>query len=180
MKKIMLVSFIAMGVMSTSAHAEREEIGSPAPSTGVVKFHGSVVESPCFLHLDSAEQTVELGEIAKTQLDEEGGRSPAKPFQIKLEKCDTAGAAKTFTIAFNGTAGDSSELSVAEAERGVAVVINDNAGNAVSFDGSPSDKISMTDGQNVIDFTAFVKKANGGEVLPGEFSAQTNFTIDYK
>ncbi|QJU42287.1 fimbrial protein [Serratia marcescens] len=174
MKKLMMVSMIAMSVLSATAHADE-----PAPSAGVVKFHGAVVESPCFLSLESAEQTVELGDIAKSQLDQADGRSPAKPFQIKLEKCDVTDT-PTFTISFNGAAGDKNELSVAESDRGVAVVINDKDGKNVSFDGTTSGDITMVADQNIIDFTAYVKKSSGGTVTAGDFTAETNFQIDYK
>ncbi|QJU42297.1 fimbrial protein [Serratia marcescens] len=174
MKKLMMASMIAMSVFSATTHAEE-----PAPSAGVVKFHGAVVESPCFLSLESAEQTVELGDIAKSQLEEADGRSPAKPFHIKLEKCDTTNNS-TFTISFNGAAGDKDELNVSETDLGVAVVINDKDGNKVSFDGKASSDIKMVADSNIIDFTAHVKKVSGKAVTPGDFTAQTNFQIDYK
>jgi type 1 fimbria pilin len=184
MKKIMMVSLLAMSVLSATAHAEEggEDPKPMAPSTGVVKFEGTVVESPCFISLDTAEQTVSLGDVAKSQLDTAGQTSSPKPFQIKLQKCD-ASDGKKFTIAFNASTDgtDGSELSVAEADRGVAIGIRDKVGGEVDFKGTASEAIEMIDDENILEFTAYAKKASDADsVTPGAFTAQTNFQIDYK
>lgn len=162
MKKLMVVSMLAMSVFAATAYAAEEGGETPAdgkfPSSGVVKFHGAVVESPCFLSLESAEQTIELGDIAKSQLDETDGHSPAKPFEIKLEKCDATAEGSTFTISFTGASSDKEELSVVEPERGVAVVINNKDGKSVSFDGKASADIDMTPELNIIALPRTLKK----------------------
>ncbi len=56
---------------------------------GTVKFTGEIVDSPCVLSVDSQNQEVVLGQVQKSVFAAVGDKSPAKPFEIKLEDCDT-------------------------------------------------------------------------------------------
>lgn len=62
---------------------------------------------------------------------------------------------------------------------GTAIVVQ-AAGKNVSFDGTAGDAYPLKDGDNVLHYTALVKKANGGTVSEGAFSAVATFNLSYQ
>ena len=67
---------------------------------GTVTFEGAIIEAACSIAPESVDQTVGLGQIAKSQL-EEGGASHPEPFEIKLVGCDTT-TLKSVSTTFTG------------------------------------------------------------------------------
>uniref|UniRef100_UPI0010328539 fimbrial protein n=1 Tax=Pseudomonas antarctica TaxID=219572 RepID=UPI0010328539 len=69
---------------------------------GTVTFLGSVHSGACSIKPDSVDQTVNLGAIAKHQL-QDGGKSEARRVLIELEGCDLSDlVANTVTTTFTG------------------------------------------------------------------------------
>ncbi len=83
-------------------------------------------------------------------------------------------------LAFSGprVSGHNEELDTSGGT-GTAIVVQ-AAGKNVSFDGTEGDANTLKDGDNVLHYTALVKKANGGTVSEGAFSAVATFNLSYQ
>lgn len=73
---------------------------------GKVTFNGTVVDAPCGIDAQSADQSIEFGQVSKVLLNN-GGSSTPKNFDIKLTDCDVtnykkAGKAGTVSLTFSG------------------------------------------------------------------------------
>ncbi|MCV5341179.1 long polar fimbria major subunit LpfA1, partial [Escherichia coli] len=102
MKKVV---FALTALALTSGSAFAAESGD-----GTVKFTGEIVDSPCVLSVDSQNQEVVLGQVQKSVFAAVGDKSPAKPFEIKLEDCDTT-TMKKANVSFTGVGdADQSDL----------------------------------------------------------------------
>lgn len=64
---------------------------------GVVNFKGTVIDAPCGIAPESADQTIDFGQISKTHL-ENSGISVKKDVDIKLVNCDLSGGEKRLKL----------------------------------------------------------------------------------
>lgn len=147
---------------------------------GVVNFSGSVINAACSIAPESADQSVDFGQISKSHLAT-GGISESRDIDIMLTNCDPANLVdKTVTVTFNGAT-----LSTAPTEltttgnTGTAIIISSPAGGDVVF-GQPGVPQIIGDGNNVLRYSSWVKTATGGTVAEGDFTAVTNFTLAYQ
>ncbi|EML8942710.1 type 1 fimbrial protein, partial [Escherichia coli] len=121
------------------------------------------------------------------------GVSKPMDLDIELVNCDitafkkpsaVGGTAKAGTVklAFTGpiVAAHSDELDTTGGT-GTAIVVQ-AAGKNVSFDGTEGDANTLKDGDNVLHYTAIVKKssANNAQVTEGAFSAVATFNLSYQ
>ena len=69
-----------------------------------VNFKGTVIDAPCGIDPDSADQTIDFGQISKSHLKNDG-ISVKKDLDIKLVNCDFTDptAKKTVSVTFSGT-----------------------------------------------------------------------------
>lgn len=83
-------------------------------------------------------------------------------------------------LAFSGprVSGHNEELDTSGGT-GTAIVVQ-AAGKNVSFNGTAGDAYPLKDGDNVLHYTAIVKKANSGTVSEGAFSAVATFNLSYQ
>ena len=185
MIKSVIAGAVAMAVVSFGVNA--------APTTpqgqGRVTFNGTVVDAPCSISQKSADQSIDFGQLSKSFL-QAGGVSKPMNLDIELVNCDItsfkgvggAPAAKkgTVKLAFSGprVSGHNEELDTSGGT-GTAIVVQ-AAGKNVSFDGTEGDANTLKDGDNVLHYTALVKKANGGTVSEGAFSAVATFNLSYQ
>ena len=173
MKSKVKTTLLTLGLLAGSisvAHA----------ADGTVTFLGSVHSGACSIKPDSVDQSVPLGAIAKHQL-ESGGKSTARSFYIELEGCDLSSLTdKTVTTAFTGapssivpgalgTVGDAGGIGIMMTHGGRPVVL-----------GTPTTPQIISDGNNTLEFGAHVQGQATGPIVPGEFSAVTNFTLAYQ
>lgn len=182
--KTIIAGAIAMSMASFAAAA------APGDATlakdmgqGVVNFKGTVIDAPCGIAPESADQSIDFGQISKSHLNL-GGTSVKKDLDIKLVNCEIGGQGKTVSVKFSGghIAGHSGELGTA-GDTNTAIVVYDANDKQVNFDGTESNgSIHLKDGSNTLHYTAYVKKATGaaGEVKEGSFSAVTNFSLTYQ
>ncbi|HCU0389674.1 TPA: type 1 fimbrial protein [Escherichia coli] len=176
MIKTIMASAVAMALVSFGANAANQ-------GQGVVNFKGTVIDAPCGIAPESADQTVDFGQISKTHLKD--GISQQQNVDIKLTNCDLtkdAGTWKTVTIAFSGSSlGDGTELGTT-GDTGTAIKVSTSDGNFVKFDGTTSaGTFNLKTGDNTMRYSAFVKKATGAaEVKEGEFAAVANFNLTYQ
>ena len=176
-----LVKIGALAVIMSTFGANAADEGQ-----GVVNFKGTVVDSPCGISADTADQSIDFGQISKSTLSS-GGISAQKNLDIKLTKCDVNALTKGVQITFTGNTvssvdkeGTSSSVATELATSGptnTAVVINN--GSDVKF-GTASDFIQIGEGDSTLQFQTWVKQATGKTVSAGDFTAIANFTLSYQ
>ncbi|EJA1723937.1 type 1 fimbrial protein [Escherichia coli] len=144
---------------------------------GVVNFKGTVIDAPCGIDPDSADQTIDFGQISKSHLDADG-ISVKKDLNIKLVNCKPNN--KSVKVTFSGAtiASAANELGTA-GDAGTAVVISGQDGKLVSF-GTKGSAQSLQEGENTLHYSSWVKKATGGTVKEGYFTAVANFNLSYQ
>lgn len=177
MKLAKVALVIAMGLAGVSAaHAAEGNMGQ---GTGTVTFHGSIIDAPCSISPDTVDQTVEMGQIASAQLASQGSSAPV-PFSIDLENCDVT-TAQSAQVTFNGTvdANDSSKtmLGLNGTASGAGIVITD--GSDVLPLGTASSAVNLSEGDNTLQFTAYLQGDDASSVVPGEFNSVANFAMSY-
>lgn len=177
--KTVMAGAVAMTLVSLGANAANQNQGQ-----GVVNFKGTVIDAPCGIAPESADQTIDFGQISKAQLTN-GGTSQHKNVDIKLVNCDLEGAQKTVTITFSGsnvTGGQSqSDELGTSGKTGTVIKMSTAAGDFVKFDGAtPAGTYNLKAGDNTMRYSAWVQKATGKDaVTEGDFAAVANFNLTY-
>lgn len=178
MIKSVIAGAVAMAVVSFGANAAPQ-------GQGKVTFNGTVVDAPCGIDAQSADQSIDFGQVSKVLLNN-GGTSTPKSFDIKLTDCDitnykAGNKAGTVSLTFSGVQAGTDMLQTVGSTN-TAILITDPHGKAVKFDGATATGVSsLVDGDNTIHFTALVKKdTSGGDVAEGAFSAVANFNLTYQ
>lgn len=177
MIKTVMAGAVAMALVSFGANAANQ-------GQGVVNFKGTVIDAPCGIAPESADQSIDFGQISKAHL-KNGGISVKKDLDIKLVNCDftdPAAAKKTVSVTFSGTPvnGHTDELGTA-GDTGTAVVVSASDGSLVKFDGvTPSNATQLQEGDNTLKYTTWVKKSStANDVKEGDFTAVANFKLAY-
>lgn len=172
MKTTVLAASVAV-LLASSFGAFAANQGS-----GVVNFKGTVIDAPCGIDPISADQSIDFGQMSKTQLAA-GGTSVQEPLDIKLVNCDVSTVTKGVQVTFSGNtaSGAATELLTA-GPTNTAVVINGY--NADVAFGTPTDNIVLANGNNTLHFTSWAKQATGKAVAEGDFTAVANFNLSYQ
>ena len=151
---------------------------------GTVKFTGEIVDTPCVLSVDSQKQEVVLGQVQKSVFTAAGAKSPSKPFEIKLEDCDTGSGKTKVKVGFNGV-GDSdsngelvSVSTEAGAATGVGIGIYDNTNTLIKLNSGEAET-TLKDGQTVLYFTANYVSTKD-TVTTGYGNAEVDFNLSYE
>ena len=173
MKTKMKTVLLSIGLLAGSASVAHA-------ADGTVTFVGSVHSGACSIKPDSVDQTVNLGAIAKHQL-ETGGKSEARRVLIELEGCDLSGLTDN-TVTTTFTAAPSSAVPGAIGTVGGAgnVGIMMTHGSKPIELGVATTPQAISTGDNTLEFGAYVQGAATAPIVPGEFSAVTNFTLAYQ
>ncbi|WP_024257647.1 fimbrial protein [Escherichia sp. TW09308] len=176
MVKTIMAGAVAMALVSFGANANQGQ--------GQVNFKGTVIDAPCGIAPESADQTIDFGQISKSHLAD-GGTSQHKNVDIKLVNCDLASQKKAVTITFSGSsvASDKLEELGTSGGTGTAIKMSTAAGDFVKFDGStPAGVYNLKDGDNTMRYSAWVQKssADSATVTEGDFAAVANFNLTYK
>lgn len=173
MKKVILAALIS-GAMSASAFAVDA-------GTGTVTFTGSIITAPCSIAPGAENQEVALGQVSDVTLTA-GGASSAQPFSIQLEGCNLEGD-NLVKVTFNGTeavngATNTGMLQITGEAQGAAVKIMSTSGAQINVNSAYQQQ--YVKGDNELKFTAALQGLKGTTVVPGDFSAVTNFTLAYQ
>lgn len=175
MIKTVMAGAVAMALVSFGANAANQ-------GQGVVNFKGSVISAPCGIAPESADQSIDFGQISKAHLNADG-ISVKKNLDIKLVNCDATELATTGSVkvSFTGTSvnGLVKELGTA-GDTGTAVVVSEAGGNLVSFDGTAGAATKLQAGDNTLRYSTWVKKATSGALKEGDFTAVANFNLTYE
>lgn len=179
MIKTVMAAAVAATLVSFGAHAADPAQGAANTANqgqGVVNFKGTVINAPCGIAPEAADQSIDFGQISKSHLDA-NGISVKKNLSIKLVNCEPD---KSVAVTFTGgtIAGAQTELGTA-GDTGTAVVISGQDGKLVSF-GTAGAAQKLKTGDNVLNYSSWVKKATGGTVKEGDFSAVANFNLTYQ
>ncbi|MEP8376732.1 fimbrial protein [Escherichia coli] len=148
---------------------------------GVINFKGTVIDAPCGIAPESADQSIDFGQISKAHLAADG-ISVKKDLDIKLVNCTFENdKLKTVKVAFSGTTvnGQPSELGTA-GNTGTAIVVSSSDGTLVTFDGTAGSATKVKEGDNTLRYSTWVKKATGGTLKEGDFTAVANFNLAYE
>ncbi|HIG9582953.1 TPA: fimbrial protein [Escherichia coli] len=168
MIKTVMAGAVAMALVSFGANAANQ-------GQGVVNFKGTVIDAACGIAPESADQSIDFGQISKSHLNADG-ISVKKNLDIKLVNCEPN---KSVEVTFTGAtiAGATTELGTA-GDTGTAVVISGQDGKLVEF-GTKGAAQSLQEGDNTLRYSSWVKKATNGTVKEGDFTAVANFNLTY-
>lgn len=174
MKKTLLAAVIAFGSVSLAQAADQ--------GGGKVTFTGSIIDAPCSISPEAADQTVELGQISNISL-QNGGKSVPRNFTIDLESCSfgTPGAKNKVNVTFSGSesAGSKNMLGITGSAKGASVVITDGAGTPLDL-GQASKAQALQEGKNSLKFAAYLQgDGASAAIVPGDFQATADFKLAY-
>ncbi|WP_423779471.1 fimbrial protein [Escherichia coli] len=172
MIKTVMAGAVAMALVSFGANAAGNNANQ---GQGIVNFKGTVIDAPCGIAPESADQSIDFGQISKSHLEKDG-ISVKKDLNIKLVNCEPN---KSVEVTFTGATitGADTELGTA-GDTGTAVVISGQDGKLVEF-GSKGAAQSLKEGDNTLHYSSWVKKATNGTVKEGDFTAVANFNLTY-
>ncbi|MEJ3976662.1 fimbrial protein [Providencia rettgeri] len=168
----------------------------PSQGSGKITFTGSIIEAACSINPDSTNQEIDLGQIAKSQLKDNGQSTP-RNFDILLENCsfeeespvgpgeDTrALVGNTVKITFGGSPAAGSAgpintlLGITGTAKGAGVAITDGSGTVIELN-KESNGRELINGDNTLNFSAYLQGIDDASLATGEFTAVTNFTLSY-
>lgn len=188
MNKIILAMGAAMVLFTGAAHADGDDSNTtPVVVTGgTIHFKGDLVAAPCAVSTDSSDQIVKLGEYTTHHFNASGIKGTKKPFQIKLEDCDTT-TYTTAKVQFQGTA-DSSNAQLLAVDSGlsgdqaatatnVGIQILDSASKVITPNGDFSTANTLNDGENILKFAA--QYVSTGVATAGQANADATFIMQY-
>ncbi|CAI2489709.1 MULTISPECIES: fimbrial protein [Serratia] len=170
-----------MGAMGASFIANAAVVNQ---GSGKVTFTGSIIDAPCSIAADSADQTIELGQVSQVSL-KDGGKSTVKPFYINLENCEltTSGPGKNnaVNLTFTGASGKDQDgrLSITGTAKGASIAITDGTGEVIKL-GTATNAQTLQSGKNTLSFSAYLQGDGASSATPGDFSAVTDFTLAYQ
>nr|WP_315293293.1 fimbrial protein [Serratia proteamaculans] len=158
---------------------------------GTVTFKGSIIDAPCSITPETADQTVDLGQVSNVALTKQGKSTP-KNFDIKLDKCDVT-TLKNVTATFSGaaSAGNADLLGITGTAKGASIAITDGASRVIKL-GEATKAQKIQKGNNTLAFAAYLQgdpdvaattpggTATPAVIVPGEFSSVVDFTLAYQ
>ena len=169
-----LTLILGLGLSITAGAAYAADQGH-----GTVTFQGSIIDAPCSITPETSDQTVPMGQIATSEL-KDGGRSNSRDFKIALENC-TTDTLKTVTTTFSGATSAIADGSLAiEGKAQNAAIIITNAGGKQIKLGTASEAQALHDGDNDLNFAAYLQGDSANDATPGAFKAIATFALDYQ
>lgn len=173
MKAKIKTALLSIGLLAGS-------ISMANAADGTVTFLGSVHSGACSIKPDSVDQTIHLGAIAKHQL-QSGGKSEARRVLIELEGCSLADLTdNTVTTTFTGAPSGAvpGALGTVGSAGGIGILMTH--GSELIELGVATTPQLIGAGDNTLEFGAYVQGAATDPIIPGDFSAITNFTLAYQ
>lgn len=190
LNKLASVLVISMGMFAAGAYAAADQ------GSGKVTFTGSIIDAPCSIDPESSNQEVNLGQVAKSQLDQNGTSTPQN-FEILLKNCTLTettvddpqnpddptrvGTAPSVTVTFGGSPAlpdDNTWFGITGTATGAGVVITDGASNKIPVGGTTAAR-ELIEGDNTLGFSAYLQGL-GGNIETGDFQSIADFTLAYE
>lgn len=173
LNKTLLAAMMVLGISSV-AHAANQ-------GNGKITFTGSITDAPCSITPESIDQTVELGQISKSAL-QDGGKSTPRNFAIDLENCSFGepAANNKVTLTFTGmeSAAGNGLLGITGTASGASIAITDGAGQNIEL-GQPNKPQTLQDGKSTLAFSAYMQGDDGATITEGDFQSVADFTLAY-
>ena len=162
---------------------------------GEIEVSGELIESPCYLSMESEEQTVNMGTIPRYRLQKIGDRAPEIAVHIQLKDCgmvsnhvqddehdETLYSLPDQQVAFMRINGNESEshlhlLHVKGEAKGVALRLEDSKHRQL-FVGEHSRGQIMSQGNTDMVLYAMLERTDK-PLKEGRFNVLMNFTLGY-
>lgn len=175
LNKTVLAAVMILGSVSATNAADS--------GSGTVTFSGAIVDAPCSIRSDTANQTVDLGQISNSALAANGqtGTPRPQPFTIVLEHCDNT-TLRTVQTTFTGPYSDydAESLALRGNASGASIVLHDGNDKKVKL-GVPTDQQWLYSGINVLNLSAYLQGGGTSAIIvPGQFQSVANFTLAYQ
>ncbi|MCK7230260.1 type 1 fimbrial protein [Enterobacter asburiae] len=170
---------IALTIAMASVFAMGAANAATDQGHGTVTFTGSIIDAPCSITPESADQTVDLGQVSNLAL-KDGGKSVPQTFTIKLTQCDVT-TKKTVKTTFAGTESTAQTglLALTGTAKGASIAIVSATGTVIPL-GTPSAAQTLLTGDNNLEFSAYLQgDGASATIVPGTFKSVANFTLDY-
>lgn len=191
MKKTIMSLAVVSALFSGAAMADLNDYGQAdnSASTATLNFTGKVTSSLCQVSTEGIEQTIQLGEISASQLNNTGGRAPGHSFYVNLENCDPTLSTISYVIRDqNGsvdTAGGTSGYLIPESSntsaKNVGVYITDSKGTAVNIGSTVTINATQSGGEALasqsIPLVAYIAKSGAENAVAGDVKATGVMTI---
>lgn len=184
MNKLASVLALTLGMAAANVHAAADQ------GAGSITFFGSIIDAACSISPETSNQRVELGQIAASQLENNGTSTP-RNFQIELESCsltsakdedgETTTTNPSVTVTMGGNQaieGDNSLFGMTGSSNGAGVVITDGASNQIEVGGTTAAR-ELIEGNNTLSFSAYLQ-GTGEDIKTGEFQSIVDFTLAYE
>lgn len=188
--KALHAAFIALGMgISSSAFAAADVTASDA-SVATIDFTGSVTSNTCQLDTASTKQTIDMGEVKVSTL-ENNGNGPRHNFKIQLVDCDNA--TQGFQVTFEDNNGFSSTrdyltntsqgngleatgvgVAIANIDNGSVITLGQPVNVQASVDASNNNEAWP---QQTISFDAYLKGVGQGKPTAGYVNASASVSI---
>ena len=149
-----------------------------------LSFKGNLIAEPCTLRPGDDALSLDMQDVSSQELYA-NTRTPGRLFQIHLEGCDssiTDSVTTTFTGTPNAALPGLLALDGGSVARGIALGLETPANVPLPINVT-SDKQALNDGDNVIEFKAYVRAEPQAivdkSIKAGVFTATSTFTLDY-
>lgn len=187
LSKIVLAMGLGMTLVSglANAAASGTTVAAGHAGHGTVHFKGEIIDAPCSIAPESADQTVDLGQVSNSAL-KDGGESSPVAFSIKLQNCDIS-KYKTVTATWSGTE-DTNQAGVwgiTGTASGAGIVLRDASEKLIKL-GTETASTTLTANDTTIAMSAFLKgdgkdaSGNSVDVVPGAFTGAADFVLAYQ
>lgn len=146
---------------------------------GTVHFKGEIIDAPCSISPETADQTVDLGQIASAQLENKGKSTPV-PFTIELQNCKIDEGQTTVTATWSGTADshNSSAWGITGSASGASIMLRDASEKDIVL-GQETSPTTLAADSTTIAMSAYLQ-GNGENVVPGTFTGVADFVMNYQ
>lgn len=149
-----------------------------------LSFKGNLVAAPCALRPGDEVKLIDMKDVSSGELYA-NTRTPGRAFQLHLEGCDSS-IADSVTTTFSGTPNAALHgllaLDGGSVARGIALGLETPANVPLPINVT-SEKQALNDGDNVIEFKAYVRAEPQAiadkSIKAGAFTATSTFLLDY-
>ena len=183
MKLSKIALAMGLGMVLVSGFANAAASGTTAAGKaghGTVHFKGEIIDAPCSIAPESADQTVDLGQVSNSAL-KDGGASQPVAFSIKLQNCDIS-KYHTVTATWGGTE-DTNQAGVwgiTGTASGAGIVLRDASEKPIKL-GTESAATTLTANDTTIAMSAFLQgDGSNVTVVPGAFTGAADFVLAYQ
>ncbi|NDJ59247.1 fimbrial protein [Enterobacteriaceae bacterium 4M9] len=188
--KLASALIIALGMSAAGAQAAADQ------GSGKITFSGSIIDAPCSIDPESSDQEVNLGQVAKSQLENSGTSTPQN-FAILLKNCAVTETqvnnpedpenptqvvtAPSVTVTFGGSPAlddDNTWFGITGTATGAGVVITDASSNKIPVGGTSAAR-ELIEGNNTLGFSAYLQGL-GNTIETGDFQSIADFMLSYE